>query len=96
MTSMQHQEEEIFVVTVRLAEFKNIGFFSRTQAKRLLAGVDGFTHVILDFQRVDEMGQGFADQIFRIFVRDNPNIKLEAINTNETIKKMINHVKADN
>lgn len=96
MTNTQHQEEEIFVVPVRLAESKNIGFFSRSQAKRLLTGVDGFTHVILDFQRVDEIGQGFADQIFRIFVRDNPTIKLEAINTSETIKKMINHVKADN
>lgn len=83
------------VVPVRLAQFKNEGLISRSQAKRLLARVDRFVHVILDFQGVDEIGQAFADQIFRIFVRDNPKIKLEAININENIKQMINRVKTE-
>lgn len=81
------------IVPVKLAQFQNEGLVSRSQAKRLLARVERFTHVILDFKGIDEIGQAFADQIFRVFTRENPNITLTTKNTNETIDKMIAHVK---
>ena len=78
---------------VRLDQIQNGNLVSRSQAKRLLATVESSTQVVLDFSRVEEIGQAFADQIFRVFVRENPKIKLLTTNTNEAIEKMIAHVK---
>jgi len=38
------------------------------------------------------MGQGFADQVFRVFAKQNPNIKIVSLNMCETVEKMIKHV----
>ena len=68
---------------------------SRSQAKRLYFGFDKFKKVILDFTDVDEIGQGFAHELFNVFARKHPEIKLECINTNDAVDKMINHVKQE-
>lgn len=66
---------------------------SRSQAKRLSRRFDSFNEVTLDFSNVEEIGQGFADQMFRVFCREYPNTKIVATNCNAAIQKMINHVK---
>lgn len=68
---------------------------SRSQAKRLYFGFDKFEKVILDFEGVEEIGQGFADELFRVFCKKHPDIQIECINTNEAIEKMINRVKTE-
>ena len=68
---------------------------SRSQAKRLYFGFEKFEKVILDFSGVDEIGQGFAHELFKVFQKKHPEIKLECTNTNETIDKMIRHVTRD-
>ena len=67
---------------------------SRSQAKRLLARVDRFSIVIFDFATVESIGQAFADEIFRVFERAHPNIKLVAINTSKSIDQMINRARS--
>ena len=66
---------------------------SRSQAKRLYFGFDKFEKVILDFADVEDMGQGFAHELFNVFQKKYPNIEITCINTNENIEKMINRVK---
>ena len=39
------------------------------------------------------VGQGFADEIFRVFQNKYPEIQLEVTNANETVLGMIQHVK---
>ena len=39
------------------------------------------------------MGQGFADEVFRVFQNQHPDIMLNVINANETVLGMIRHVK---
>lgn len=68
---------------------------SRSQAKRLYFGFDKFEKVILDFNGVDEIGQGFAHELFSVFGKRHPEIELQCINTNEAIEKMIRRVKED-
>jgi hypothetical protein len=34
---------------------------------------------MLDFADVEEIGQGFADEIFRVWARAHPDIKIEAV-----------------
>ena len=71
-------------------------FVSRSEAKRLLERLEAFNLVILDFENVEGIGQAFADEVFRVFQRQHPNIELAAINANETIQFMIDRTKADN
>lgn len=82
-------------VPIALAREPGQQLVSRSQAKRILARFEQFTEVLLDFKGVDEIGQGFADEIFRIFPEAHPNIPLIAINTNPDIDRMINFVKAN-
>lgn len=69
-------------------------FVSRSQARRLLAGLDKFKKIVLDFKDVKSVGQGFADEIFRVFKHTHSNKIVEAINTNPEIDFMIKRAKA--
>lgn len=83
-------------VPVRLARYANEQLVSRSQAKRILARFDKFSEVILDFQDVAEIGQAFADEIFRVFKNKYPNIKIIITNTTPEIIQMIKHVEPKN
>ena len=67
-------------------------YISRSQARRILVGLEKFESIILDFTRVPTVGQAFADEIFRVFKNKYPKKKIIAINTNEAVKFMINRV----
>lgn len=80
-------------VPVFLARYGNENLVSRSQAKRLLARFERFREIVLNFDNVDSIGQAFADEIFRVFTAQNPNIHLIPINTNKQVQKMIAHVR---
>ncbi len=80
-------------VPVFLTRYGDENLVSRSQAKRLLTRFERFKEIVLDFDNVDSIGQAFADEIFRVFASQNPNIHLIPINTNKQIQKMIAHVK---
>ena len=65
---------------------------SRSQAKRVCNRLEKFQEVILDFDEVSWMGQGFAHQLFVIFNNLHPEIKLIPINMNEGVTNMYSHV----
>ncbi len=65
---------------------------SRSEAKRLVFGLNKFREIILDFRKVKTIGQGFADEIFRVFPRENPGTIIKPVNENEVIAQMIRHV----
>lgn len=67
-------------------------YVSRSEARRLLANLEKFREVVLDFQDVKSVGQGFADEVFRVFARRHPEIVISAENTNPVIDAMIRHV----
>jgi hypothetical protein len=77
------------IVPVVLAKYGNENLISRSQAKRLLARLEKFREVILDFDKVDTIGQAFADEIFRVFQNQNQHIHLTAIHTNEEVGRII-------
>ena len=81
------------VVPVNLARYGNDRLISRSQAKRVLARVELFKTVVLDFKDVDTIGQAFADEIFRVFAREHPQISLHAIRANSEIKRMIDRAR---
>ncbi|MCK4994479.1 MAG: DUF4325 domain-containing protein [Candidatus Omnitrophica bacterium] len=83
------------IVPVRLVRHGAEKLISRSQAKRLLGRIDRFKTVILDFQEIDSIGRAFADEIFRVFEKNHPNILLIPINTIENVKKMITAIKTE-
>ncbi len=76
-------------VPVELVRYGEEKLISRSQAKRLLARFEKFKEVLLDFNGVDEIGPAFADEIFRVFRLQNPNIKIIHIDANEQVERMI-------
>jgi DNA-binding transcriptional ArsR family regulator len=76
-------------VPVTLATFGDENLVSRSQARRLSSRFERFQEVLLDFKGVETVGQAFADEIFRIYTRNHPNVEILAINTNEQIEWMI-------
>lgn len=80
------------VIPVRLLQYEGEALISRSQAKRLIARFEKFKEVVLDFDGITLIGQGFADQVFRVFRNEHPEVNLSWINTNRDIDKMIRHV----
>lgn len=76
-------------VPIRLAQFGPDNLISRSQAKRVVARFEQFAEVLLDFTEVDFIGQAFADEIFRVFQRAHPEVKLHITNTNSAVANMI-------
>jgi DNA-binding transcriptional ArsR family regulator len=81
------------VVPVALALYGDDQLVSRSQAKRLLARLELFKIVIFDFEKVKTIGQGFTDEIFRVFAQRHPEIYLDSINANSEVKRMIDRAK---
>jgi hypothetical protein len=82
-------------VPVQLAQYGDEKLVSRSQAKRLLAGMERFKVVLLDFEDVDMIGQAFADEVFRIFANAHPEIELMVVAANTPVEHMIRHVAGD-
>jgi hypothetical protein len=78
---------------VRLAQYGTETLFSRSQARRILARIHRFTIAILDFHSVDKIGSAFADQIFRVFSSEHPEIQLLHCNANRHIEAVIKAAK---
>ncbi len=64
-------------------------FVSRSEAKRLMAGMEKFQEVEIDFKGVQSVGQGFVDEVFRVWSNANSNTSLIPINMNSAVKFMV-------
>ena len=82
------------IVPVRLAQYGDDMLISRSQAKRLLARIDRFRTVILDFDGVSSIGQAFADEIFRVFRAQHPAMDLYEMNASTDVQDMINRARS--
>jgi anti-sigma regulatory factor (Ser/Thr protein kinase) len=77
---------------VGLAGYGDENLVSRSQAKRLLSGLDRFHEVVLDFRGVRSIGQAFADEIFRVYKNDHSGVLLSWTGAEPDIESMIQHV----
>lgn len=67
-------------------------YISRSQARRILSGLEKFKLIILDFDKVPTVGQAFADEIFRVFQARHPDISIQPINMVEPVEFMVKRV----
>lgn len=80
------------MVTVDLYNIDN-SYISRSQARRVLSGLDKFKKIILDFKDVKTVGQAFADEVFRVWKNKHKKIDIVYKNANENIVFMIKRAK---
>jgi len=77
-------------VVVKLFETGN-RFLSRSEAKKLLEGLNRFRNVVVDFKGVEAVGQGFVDEMFRVWTSRHPDIRLHPINMEPPIAFIVEH-----
>lgn len=74
--------------TVRLARF-GVELLSRSEARRVTTGLEKFRHVTVDFAGVDLVGQGFCDEVFRVYASGHPAVVLLPVGMNESVAFMV-------
>jgi len=75
---------------IRVKLYTAVGVhISRSQARRVLAGLEKFKVIVFDFDKVSTVGQAFADEVFRVFHHQHPQIKLETENMAQGVKFMV-------
>ncbi|MFT3860308.1 STAS-like domain-containing protein [Micropruina sp.] len=83
-----------FVRTIPRVQLVQHGseFLSRSQAKRFALGLEQFEQVVLDFTGVELVGQGFADELFRVWQSAHPEVTLMVTGANRGVALMIDRV----
>ncbi len=66
---------------------------SRSQARRVLVGLEKFKIVLFDYENVPMVGQAFADEIYRVFQESHPDIRLENEHMSEGVRFMVERAK---
>jgi len=82
------------IVPVRLAQHEGEKLVSRSQAKRLTMRFERFQTVVLDFAGVEEIGQAFADEVFRVFQASHPDLEMLPIHMSEGVHNMVSRARA--
>lgn len=94
----QYTDDEFrFSRTVPRIKLYEIGtrFVSRSEAKRLGIGLEQFSEVELDFAGVTDVGQGFADELFRVWAGAHPDTSLLPIKMNEAVTFMVHRTRSN-
>lgn len=102
----QHHLNDIFKKYTNLTEDSDYGFdkteirvrlytiggvhISRSQARRILSGLEKFKIIVMDYDLVPMIGQAFADEIYRVFKEKHPDIEIQDLNMDEVVKFMVN------
>lgn len=76
-------------IFVKLAKLEEEVYISRSQAKRLLVGLAKFKSVVLDFSEVRSVGQGFVDEIFRVYKNAHPEVQISYVHANDDVEFII-------
>ncbi|HUC59794.1 MAG TPA: DUF4325 domain-containing protein, partial [Streptosporangiaceae bacterium] len=93
---LEFTEDHEFVRTrpvVKLFEISTL-FVSRSEARRLLDGLAAdFETVEVDFAGVTEVGQGFIDELLRVWPLAHPDKTVVPLNMNEAVRFMVDRIR---
>lgn len=67
---------------------------SRSEARRMLAEHDSAGDLVLDFAGVAMVGQGFADEVFRVWASAHPGVTLRPVAMNPSVELMVRRTAA--
>ena len=75
-------------IVVKLFQI-GVRFVSRSEAKRILQGLERFKEVVFDFRGVQDIGQGFADEVFRVWPRMHKEVTIVPENMAPAVEFMV-------
>ncbi len=81
------------VVPAHLAQDGTEKLVSRSEARRLLSGIDRFKRVLFDFGGVESIGEAFADEVFRVYAKEHPGVEIVEIRASKEVQNMIDRAK---
>jgi hypothetical protein len=70
------------------------GLASRAEAKRVAARLPDFRRAEVDFSGIDDVGHGFADELFRVFAAGNPAVELVPIGMAPRVAALVETIRA--
>jgi anti-sigma regulatory factor (Ser/Thr protein kinase) len=82
-------------IPLKLAKYEGEHLVSRSQARRIMARVEKFSEIWLDFDGITEIGQPFADEIFRVWAVEHPKVALHPWNFSSEVERMFRHARAN-
>lgn len=96
-TNLSDQSDYGFDKTEIRVQLYTVGgvYISRSQARRILFGLEKFKIIVLDFESIPIVGQAFADEIYRVFISKHPDIIIEEENMSEGVRFMIERAKSE-
>lgn len=80
------------VVPLRLLTSQQVALDSRAQARRVVSRLNLFARADVDFTGIEQIGHGFADELFRVQPRAQPSLALLPINMNPAVAAMVHSV----
>jgi len=81
-------------VPLQLMTGAQTGLESRAQAKRVASRLQRFHRAEVDFAGIDDVGYGFADELFRVFSREHPAVELVPVGMAPRVAAMVAAVQA--
>ncbi len=82
------------VVQLRLLVSEGQALDSRAQGRRVGSRLAAFKRAEISFEGVTDVGHGFADELFRVFARANPQVNLVPTHTTPRIDALIKAAQA--
>lgn len=70
----------------------NESLITRSKAKQIAMTFATYCEVEIDFARVETVGQGFADEMLRVWPLKNPDTQMQLTNANHHVLQMFKHV----
>ncbi len=81
-------------VPLQLIVDTHTGLESRAQAKRVASRLQSFRRAEVDFSGINDVGHGFADELFRVFSREHPMVEIVPVGMAPRVAAMIESVRA--
>ncbi len=81
-------------VPLRLMVGPHHGLASRAQAKRVVSRLQAFRHAEVDFSGIDEIGHGFADELFRVHSQLHPGLELVPVGMAPRVAALVNAIRS--
>ena len=74
---------------LRLLTSETVALESRSQARRIAARLGELKLAELDFEGIEHIGQGFADELFRVYARHQGGVELRVCHAGPNVRTMI-------
>ena len=82
------------IVPLRMLTTPDSGLESRAQARRAAARLEHFSRAEFDFSGIEDIGHGFADELFRVLRKQHPQLQIVPLNMAPRVAALVGSVLA--